>query len=203
MPNTPRSVESMPISNLFRPIGPTPSRDRAFLARRLARAAGGFELRLLGRAPRSIAVVAGGGCTVVTMHIGLSAIERGLVATAAGQRRVLAWHRALAEASFEEFRDHLLATTGVDVRCMATHVDAPSASLLKTCTTAAGVDVVVLGDTVPGFGLAIDEHVFIDNADGPGPVPRGFHPEGFQTMKKVSHVGANEEESRERGDWSA
>jgi hypothetical protein len=169
----------MPISNLFRPIGPTPSRDRAFLARRLARAAGGFELRLLGRAPRSIAVVAGGGCTVVTMHIGL------------------------AEASFEEFRDHLLATTGVDVRCVATHVDAPSASLLKTCTTAAGVDVVVLGDTVPGFGLAIDEHVFIDNADGPGPVPRGFHPEGFQTMKKVSHVGANEEESRERGDWSA
>ena len=83
------------------------------------------------------------------------------------------------------------------------HVDAPSASLLKTCTTAAGVDVVVLGDTVPGFGLAIDEHVFIDNADGPGSVPRGSHPEGFQTMKKVSHVGANEEESRERGDWSA
>jgi len=193
----------MPSPLLFRPHRPTTGRDRACQARRLARAAGGFELRLLGRAPRSVVVVAGGGCTVLTMHIGLSAIERGLVATAAGQRRVLAWHRALAEASFEAFREHLRVTTGVDVHCVATHVDVPSASLLKTCTTAAGVDVVVLGPTVPGFGLAIDEHVFIDNADGPGSVRRGFHPEGLQTMKKVTHVGADEKESRERGDRSA
>lgn len=193
----------MPMSHLFRPPGPTTDRDRACQARRLARAAGGFELRLLGRAPRSIVVVVGSGCTVVTMHTGLSAIERGLVTTAAGQRRVLAWHRGLAEASFEAFRDHLLAATGVGMRCVATHVDVPSASILKTCTTAAGVDVVVLGDTVPGFGLAVDEHMFIDNADGPGTVRRGFHPEGLQTMKKVTHVGADEEESRERGDRSA
>jgi len=150
-----------------------------------------------------VVVVVGGDCTVVTMHTGLSAIERGLVTTAAGQRRVLAWHRALAEASFEAFRDHLLAAGGILVRCVATHVDVPSASLLKTCTTSAGVDVVVLGDNVPGFGLAVDEHVFIDNADGPGSVRCGLHPEGLQTMKKVTHVGADEEESRERGDWSA
>lgn len=178
-------------------------RDRACQARRLASAAGGFELRLLGRAPRSVVVVVGGGCTVVTMHTGLSAIERGLVTTDAGQRRVLAWHRALAEASFDAFRDHLLAAAGIVVRCVATHVDVPSASLLKTCTTASGVDVVVLGENVPGFGVAVDEHVFIDNADGAGTVRRGFHPEGLQTMKKVTHVGADEEESRERGDRSA
>lgn len=193
----------MPIPHLFRPAGPTTSRDRACRARRLARAAGGFELRLLGRPPRSIVVVEGSGCTVVTMHTGLSAIERGLVTTPAGQRRVLAWHRALAEASFEAFRDHLLAVAGVGMQCVATHVDVPSASILKTCTTAAGVDVVILGDNVPGFGLAVDEHVFIDNTDGSGTVRCGFHPEGLQTMKKVTHVGADEKESRKRGDRSA
>jgi len=193
----------MPIPHVIRPPAARCHRDRACQARRVARAAGGFELRLLGRAPRSVVVVVKGDCTVVTMHTGLSAIERGLVTTTAGQRRVLAWHRALAEASFEAFRDHLLTAAGIVMRCVATHVDVPSASLLKTCTTAPGVDIVVLGDTVPGFGLAVDEHVFIDNADGPGSVRRGFHPEGLQTMKKVTHVGADEEEPRERGDWSA
>ena len=44
------------------------NRDRQCEARRIARAAGGFELQLLGRVPRSVAVVSDGCCTVVTIH---------------------------------------------------------------------------------------------------------------------------------------
>jgi hypothetical protein len=43
----------------------------------------------------------------------------------------------------------------------------------------------------------------VDDADGNGSVCCDFHPEGFQTMKKVSHVGTNEEESGECGNRSA
>jgi len=179
------------------------NRDRQCEARRIARAAGGFELQLLGRVPRSVVVVSSDGCTVVTIHTGLSGIERRLVVTPDGQRRVLAWHRSLVRASFEALRDHLHTACGVWMRSVATHVDTDTASLLKTCTTAAGVDLVVLGGHVPGFGVAVDEHVHVDDTNGVGSVRGELHPEGFQTMKKVAHVGADEKESRERGDRSA
>jgi uncharacterized protein YbcI len=193
----------MPSIQVARPPARRTNRDRVCEARRIARAAGGFELQLLGRVPRSVAVVSGGGCTVVTIHTELSAIERRLVATLDGQRRVLAWHRSLMVASFEALRDHLHAACGIWMRSVATHVDADTGSLLKTCTTAVGVDLVVLGGHVPGFGVAVDEHLHVDDADGTGSVCRDFFPEGFQTMKKVSHVGANEKESGECGNRSA
>jgi uncharacterized protein YbcI len=193
----------MPPFELVAPPVRRSERDRLCTVRRIARAAGAFELQLLGRVPRSVTVVSGGGCTVVTIHTGLSGIERRLAASTGGQRRVLAWHRSLAEASFEAFREHLLDTAGLRVRSVATHVDAATGSLLKTCTTAAGVDLVVLGGHVPGFGVAVDEHLHVDDADGHGSVRPELHPEGFQTMKKVPHVGPDAEESRERGDRSA
>ncbi len=193
----------MPSMHLVRVPARRTSRDRQSEARRIARAAGGFELQLLGRVPRSVVVVSSDGCTVVTIHTGLSGIERRLSATAEGQNRVLAWHRSLVLASFEALRDHLHAAAGLWVRAVATHVDAATGSLLKTCTTAAGVDLVVLGGHVPGFGVAVDDHWHVDDADGTGSVRRELHPEGLQTMKKVPHVGADEEESRERGDRSA
>jgi len=193
----------MPSIHLVRAPARRTNRDRQSEARRIARAAGGFELQLLGRVPRSVVVVSSDGCTVVTIHTGLSGIERRLAATPEGQNRVLAWHRSLVVASFEALRDHLHDAAGLWVRAVATHVDAATGSLLKTCTTAAGVDLVVLGGHVPGFGVAVDDHWHVDDADGIGSVRRELHPEGFQTMKKVPHVGANEEESRERGDRSA
>jgi len=177
--------------------------ERVHAARRIGRAAGAFEFQLLGRVPRSVAVVSDGGCTVVTIHTGLSGVERRLVAVPEGRRRVLAWHRSLAAASFEALRDHLHDSAGIWVRSVATHVDADTGSLLKTCTTACGVDLVVLGGHVSGFGVTVDEHLHVDDADGQGFVRRELHPEGFQTRKKVTHVGADTEESRERGDWSA
>ena len=185
------------------PLARGADRDRLRAVRRIARAAAGFELQLLGRVPRSVVVVRSGNCTVVTIHTGLSGIERHLVATPPGERRVVAWHRSLAEASLEALRDHLLDAAGIWVRSVATHVDVATASLLKTCTTASGVDVVVLGGHVPGFGVAVDEHMHVQDADGLGSVRYEHEPEGFQTMKKVPHVGADAEEPRERGDRSA
>jgi uncharacterized protein YbcI len=193
----------MPSIHVARPFAERGPRERVRAARRIARAAGGFELQLLGRVPRSVAVVSDGCCTVVTIHTGLSGIERRLVAAPEGRRRVLAWHRSLAAASFEALRDHLHESAGIWVRSVATHVDADTGSLLKTCTTACGVDLVVLGGHVPGFGVAVDEHLHVEDADGQGSVRRELHPEGLQTMKKVTHAGADEEESRERGDRSA
>ena len=178
-------------------------RDRIQLARRIAQAAGAFELRLLGRLPRTVAVVGGGDMTVVTIHSGLSVIERRLATTVGGRQRVLAWHRSLVAASLDAFRDHLLSATGVRLHAVATHVDVATSSLLKTCATAATIDVVVLGGHAAVFGVAVDEHLHVDDADGPGSVRRVTHPEGLQTMKKVTHVGADAEESGERGDRSA
>jgi uncharacterized protein YbcI len=193
----------MPSIHLPRPLAERFPREGVRAARRIARAAGGFELQLLGRAPRSVAVVSDGGCTVVTIHTGLSRIERRLVAAPEGRRRVLAWHRALAAASFEAFRDHLHESAGIWVRSVATHLDAETGSLLKTCTTACGVDVVVLGGHVPGFGVAVDEHLHVDDADGQDAIRRELHPDGSQTMKKVTHAGPDEKEPRERSDLSA
>jgi len=184
-------------------LRPPALRERMCLARRIARAAGAFELRVLGRLPRMVAVVGDGALTVVTIHTGLSAMERRLTATAGGRRRVLAWHRSLMAASFDAFQEHLLEESGIRVRAVATHVDIATASLLKTCTTTAAIDLVVLGGHEAGLGVAVDEHLHVNDADGQGSVRCGTHPEEFQTMKKVSHVGPDEEESRERGDRSA
>lgn len=189
--------------SLMNRLDPCVDRDRVRLARRIARAAGGFELRLLGRLPRSVAVVADDGVTVVTIHTGLSEIERRLSSTVDGQQRVLAWHRSLVNASFEAFRDHLHGAVGLWMRSVATHVDVATGSLLKTCTTAATIDLVVLGESVPGIGVTVDEHLHVKNADGHGPVRCGTPPEGIHFMKKVRYVGPDAEESRERGDRSA
>ena len=178
-------------------------RDRVHRARRIARAAGGFELNLLGRLPRSVAVVDSLGLTVVTIHTGLSEMERRLSCTLDGERRVLAWHRSLVAASFEALREHLHEAAGLWMTAVATHVDSATGSILKTCTNAATIDLVVLGGNVPGFGVAVDEHVHVDDADGYGSVRRNYFPEGIQAMKKVSYAGFDEEESRERGDRSA
>ena len=174
----------MPSIHVACPIGHRVPRDRVRAARRIARAAGGFELQLLGRVPRSVAVVSDGDCTVVTIHTGLSRSERRLVAAPEGRRRVLAWHRSLAAASFEAFRDHLHEAAGIWVRSVATHVDADMGSLLKTCTTACGVDLVVLGGHVLGFGVAVDEHEHVEDADGIGSVRRDLHPEWIPNHEK-------------------
>lgn len=193
----------MPSIHVPRPLDERSPREGIRAARRIARAAGGFELQLLGRAPRSVVVVSDGGCTVVTIHTRLSRIERRLVAAPEGRRRVLAWHRSLAAASFEAFRDHLHESAGIWVRSVATHLDAETGSLLKTCTTACGVDIVVLGGLVPGFGVAVDDHLRVEDADGQDAVRRELHPEGSSTMKKVTHAGTDKKESRERRDLSA
>lgn len=188
-----------------RPIGVFLSRgagsagEVACRARRIARAASGFELRLLGRLPRSVAVVVGDDLTVVTIHMGLSTIERHLATSADGRRRVLAWHRSLVASSFVDLRDHLEDAAGIRLQAVATHVDAVTGSLLKTCTTAPTIDVVVPGGHLPGLGVAVDEHLHvIENvidADGEGSVRPGSDPNGVSTIEKVPHAGADAEES--------
>jgi len=177
--------------------------DRLCLARRIATAIGGFEHRFLGRIPRSVTVIGSGGLTIVTVQTGLSEMERHVAATVAGRRRVLAWHRSLVAGSFDALRDHLHAAAGVWMQAAATQVDFTTGQVIKTCSTAAAIDVVVLGGGIPGLGVAADDHVHADRTDGLGPVRYESHPEGPQTMKKVPHVGVDQEESRERGDRSA
>jgi len=150
-----------------------------------------------------VTVVGVNGLTMVTIQTGLSEIETRLAATDAGRRRLLAWHRSLVAVSFDALREHLHAAVGIWVQSVATQIDFTAETLIKTSSTAAAIDVVVLGGCIPGLGAAVDEHVHADNADGCGPVRYRPHPEGPQTMKKVPHVGVDEKESRERGDRSA
>jgi hypothetical protein len=193
----------MPSPNIASRFDQAVDGDRVRRARRIARAAGGFELKLLGRLPRSVAVVDGAGLTVVTIHTGLSEIERRLSSTGDGERRVLRWHRSLVAASFDALREHLHEATGLMMTAVATHVDVATGSLLKTCTTAAAIDLVVLGGNATGFGVAVDEHLHVDDADGNGSVRRNYSPEGIHVMKKVPYAGIDEKASRERGDRSA
>jgi uncharacterized protein YbcI len=189
------SLQPAPSIDVFLPRGGRVAAEASCRARRIARAASGFELRLLGRMPRSVAVVGGSGLTVVTIHMELSGIERRLVASAEGRRRVLAWHRSLVAASFAELRDHLHEASGLRVQAVATHVDAGTGSLLKICTTAATIDVVVPGGHLAGLGVAVDEHLQAVDADGEDAVRPGSLLNGVSNLEKVPHAGADAEES--------
>jgi uncharacterized protein YbcI len=189
------TMEHAPSIDAFLPRGGSSAGEAACRARRIARAASVFELRLLGRLPRSVAVVGGGSLTVVTIHMGLSGIERRLSDSAEGRRRVLAWHRSLVATSFADLRDHLHAAGGIELQAVATHVDGGTGSLLKICTTAATIDVVVPGGHVAGLGLAVDEHLHVIDADDEESVRPGSHPNGVSTIEEVPHAGADAEES--------
>lgn len=193
------TLDPPPAIDIFLPCGVRSAGEVACRARRIARAASGFELRLLGRLPRSVAVVGGDDLTVVTIHMGLSTIERRLAMSADGRRRVLAWHRSLVATSFADLRDHLEEAGGIRLQAVATHVDAVTGSLLKTCTTAPTIDVVVPGGHLAGLGVAVDEHLHVIehviDADGEGSVRPGSDSKGVSTIEKVPHAGADAEES--------
>jgi uncharacterized protein YbcI len=194
------------------------------LARQVAQAAGSFEHLLLGRAPRSVMVVSHNGWMVVCLHESFSAVERRLAAKAAGLARVEDFHQYLFDQSLDSLRNHVRCHTGVELRGAMAHVDAGTGSVLKTLTTGPRVELFLLGQPLPALGVPVNDHLqsdpahgqmyatlqahvhvppYSDGAGGNGAVREGICLEGSTTMKKVPHVGADEEESRKRRDRSA
>lgn len=186
------------------------------LPRQVAQAAGSFEQLLLGRAPRSVMVVSHGRWMVVCLHEAFSPVERGIAAAAAGSARVEDFHQYLFDQSLDSLRNHVRCHTGVELRGAMAHVDAGTGSVLKTLTTGPRVELFLLGQPLPALGVPVDDHLqsdpthglvhvspYSDGAGGNGAVREGSCLEGPVTMKKVPHVGADEEESRKRRDRSA
>ncbi|MFM1997191.1 MAG: hypothetical protein RLZZ111_1578 [Planctomycetota bacterium] len=204
------------------PFMSRPSDDR--LARQVAQAAGSFEHLLLGRAPRSVMVVSHNGWMVVCLHESLSAVERRLATKATGSARVEDFHQYLFDQSLDSLRNHVRCHTGVELRGALAHVDAGTGSVFKTLTTGPCVELFLLGQPLPTLGVPVNDHLqsdpahgqlyatlqahvhvppYSDGAGGNGAVREGICLEGSATMKKVPHVGADEEESRKRRDRSA
>lgn len=146
--------------------------DRRRLARQMARAVGTFENILLARVPRCVSVAAADGWMAVHVHERLDAVERALAATDGGRRRVEAFHLALFENSLDLLRAHVLRATGVALQGAAAHVDADTGTIVKTLSTHAAVDLVLLGSALPGLGVAVDDHLHASHTDGSGSVLR-------------------------------
>jgi uncharacterized protein YbcI len=190
----------------------------------VAQAAGSFEHLLLGRTPRSVMVVSDGDWMVVCLHESFSPVERRLAAEAAGSARVEDFHQYLFDQSLESLRNHVRCHTGVELRGAMAHVDTVTGSVLKTLTTGPRVELFLLGQPLPALGVPVNDHLqsdpahaplraplythalassYSDGAGGNGAVREGSCLEGSITMKKVPHVGADEEEPRKRRDRSA
>lgn len=200
-----------------------------WLARQVARAAGAFEHGLLGRAPTSVTVVGSAAWMVVHLHERFSDLERQVAASGEpGARRVREFHHGLFDRTAEALCEHVRLATGVALAAALAHVDTGTGSVLKTLATTRDIDLFLLGAGVPALGVPVDDHRRASRPavipassratnQGPGrtknldPVGRPasepsaaeFSPEGTVTMRKVNHVGADEEEPRERRDRPA
>lgn len=138
------------------------------VARQVAQAAGSFEHLLLGRAPRSVTVVADGGWMVVNLHEAFSPVERRLAADEEGSHRVQDFHRYLFDNSLQALRSHVRRSTGVELRGAIAHVDTTTGSVLKTLTTNPAVELFLLGQGLPALGVPINDHVHSNGVGGNG-----------------------------------
>ena len=134
----------------------------------MAQAAGSFEHLLLGRAPRSVTVVADGGWMVVNLHEAFSPVERRLAADEEGSHRVQDFHRYLFDNSLQALRSHVRRSTGVELRGAIAHVDTTTGSVLKTLTTNPAVELFLLGQGLPALGVPINDHVHSNGVGGNG-----------------------------------
>lgn len=137
-------------------------------ARQVAQAAGAFEHLLVGRAPKSVTVVADGRWMVVSLHEAFSAVERRLAADEDGAERVRDYHRYLFENSLDALRSHVRRTTGVELRGAIAHVDTTTGSVLKTFTTNPAVELFLLGQGLPALGVPVNTHLHAEEAGGIG-----------------------------------
>ena len=151
-------------------LEPSPPRFNPRLARQVAQAAGGFEHRLLGRAPTSVGVVTAADAMVVSVHETLSPIERRLTYDDAGRKRLREHHRSLFEATLDALFDHVCQATGVRLTGGLVHVDALAGSVTKTLTTGAAIELFLLGEGLPGLGVPVNAHLHAYGSDGNGPV---------------------------------
>ena len=138
------------------------------VARQVAQAAGSFEHLLLGRAPRSVSVVADGGWMVVNLHEAFSPVERRLAADEEGSNRVQDFHRYLFDNSLHALRSHVRRSTGVELRGAIAHVDTTTGSVLKTLTTNPAVELFLLGQGLPALGVPINDHLHSTEPGGNG-----------------------------------
>lgn len=162
----------------------------ACLARQVAQAAGSFEHRLLGRAPRSVTVTAGDGWMTVSVHEPLVPVERGLARHAQGAARVRALHRDLFEESLDALFAEVRRRTGVVLHGGITHVDAATGSILKTFTTAPCVDLFVFGAGLPALGVPVDAHVHARGMTGSGPGHHGGVDQAINGSATSDGIGA-------------
>jgi hypothetical protein len=169
-------------------------RSRAAAARSLAYAVGMFELAVLGRAPTSVTIVAGGGRTTLMCTTPLTPMEHSLGATTAGHERVCHWHQSLALASFEAFREHIRDAAGITLHSLAISVDVACGVLTKTFATAGSTDLLQLDGQATGFGISVVDHWHVNDGDGSGSVRRQLFPEGLHNLKKVRDAGIDAEE---------
>jgi uncharacterized protein YbcI len=133
-------------------------------ARQVAQAAGAFEHLLMGRAPKSVTVVADGKWMVVSLHEAFSAVERRLVLDEDGADRVREYHRYLFDNSLDALRTHVRQSTGVELRGAIAHVDTVTGSVLKTFTTNPAVELFLLGQGLPTLGVPVNTHLHADEA---------------------------------------
>lgn len=174
------------------PAGPA-EQVRAVQARSLAQAVGCFEFTVLGRTPTSVTVVDRGDCTMLSLLIPFSPMERRLNATPLGRQRVNAWHHSLAHATFEAFRDHVRDASGVSFTSLALALDVMAGCLVKTYTTRGSIDCVRLAGQAE-FGVSVTDHWHVNDGDGSGSVRRKLFPDGIDNSKRVPHAGADQEE---------
>jgi len=140
----------------------------ARLARRVARAIGGFESRLLRRTPRSVTVVGDGDRLVVSLHESLSPLECRLAADSGGRLRVEEFHRGIFADTHDDLLHAVWRSTGVVLDAGLVHVDGPTGSVLKTFTTAPSVELVLLGQGLPALGVPVNAHLHAHGASGGG-----------------------------------
>lgn len=149
-------------------LKPRPDAVSEHLARRVARAIGGFEYALLDRVPRSVTVVANGAAVVVSLHEPLSAFERRLAATPGGGRRVHDFHQGIFTETRDALVHHVRRSTGVELDAGLVHVDAAAGSVFKTFTTESSVELFLLGQGLPALGVPVNAHLHAKGAAGTG-----------------------------------
>jgi len=120
------------------------------MAQQIARAAGAFEERLTGRAPKSVTVVLSEDTLVITLHGALSPAEKALAASPDGAAQVQEFHKQLFTNTFDSLRQEIRRITGVEVRDATAEVETATGTVVKAFTTGTVVQVFLLAQSVPG-----------------------------------------------------
>jgi uncharacterized protein YbcI len=124
-------------------------KSRLSSAQQIAQAAGDFEARRTGHAPKSVTVVLSGDTLVITLHGALSPAEKAVAQSPAAAAQLRDYHRRLFVNAVGALRQDIKRITGVEVRDATADIETNTGAIMQIFPTGTVVQVFLLADAVP------------------------------------------------------